>query len=156
MESSPVCLGLPLWLQFLIREEHPWCLEDDIMVPEHPRRNLDFVLMYEGEGKVPMRTMALCSNFATYADKVLCVGYVLRLKMGGLRWGSPRRVACASGYLNRASTVRASQVRGDLDEVAKLVEMEQKNEPWRLLESMDHMLRSLASLLVALVSRLDK
>ena len=31
MESSPVCTGLPVWLHVLLREEHPWCFDDDFL-----------------------------------------------------------------------------------------------------------------------------
>ena len=51
MESSPVCTGLPVWLHVLLREEHPWCFDDDFWNEGHPRRNLDVLLCYEGEGK---------------------------------------------------------------------------------------------------------
>ena len=39
MERSPICVGLPVWLQLLIRNEHEWALEDDFMADEnHVRR----------------------------------------------------------------------------------------------------------------------
>lgn len=50
MERSPICVGLPVWLQLLIRNEHEWALEDDFMADEnHVRRNPVLSFAFVGE-----------------------------------------------------------------------------------------------------------
>ena len=67
MERSPICVGLPVWLQLLIRNEHEWALEDDFMADEnHVRRNLDLVLMYEGEGKDRLVDEAIRASYLVF------------------------------------------------------------------------------------------
>ncbi|OLP79810.1 hypothetical protein AK812_SmicGene39859 [Symbiodinium microadriaticum] len=154
MESSPLCRGLPVWLHLLIREFYSWALDDaDYVSRNHQRRNLDVLLCYEGLGKAGLRTMALESSFATYQDKVICVGYVLRLRPGGEGFWSLGRAMSPVRYLNRATTARSCGSRDEFDEVGQLVEMEKNAEPEQLLESAEHTVRRVVSLLIALVSR---